>query len=118
MGIMLSNRVKLSPHRLLELWINDPILLFGGLAEDSTVKLIELLAVLKVGPPKRFAFKLNVVLINEMVPKWLYRQQTLQACIHIAEECIVMKANYPIFKATIIICGVRPCWRGRMFHGG
>lgn len=59
------------------------------------------MAALKVKFARVFAFKLDVVLVNKVVPQRLNRQQTLQTCIHVAEERIVVETYNPVFKVLI-----------------
>ena len=99
--VVLGYWVEFAANKFFQLRINNPVFVLWGLTKHCRVKQIKLLAALKVKFARVFALKLNVVLVDKVVPQRLNRQQTLQTRIHVAEERIVMQTYNPVFKVLI-----------------
>jgi len=100
-GVVLGYWVEFAADKFFQLRVYDPVFLLRGFTEHCRVKQIKLLAALKVKFARVFALKLDIVLVNKVVPQRLNRQQTLQTRIHVAEERIVMQTYNPVFKVLI-----------------
>jgi len=97
--IMLQGRFKLSPNKSFDLWIDNIIISLTTSAIDLFIQLIKLITIFKVRSSSFWMLELNELLKHKVISQLMNWYQALQASIHVAVECVIVKTYDTIFKS-------------------